>query len=57
MEQSQLAEDLAWTGERLVISRPLVYQHLHRYPVALDLAISKVIGIESRRNNPQPTRG
>ena len=43
MEQSPPAEDLAWTGERLVTScqRPLVYEHLHRYAVAFDLAKGK----------------
>ena len=40
MEQSLPAEDLAWTGERLVTTchRPLVYEHLHRYAVAFGLA-------------------
>ncbi|MEY2490485.1 MAG: hypothetical protein QOC70_2427, partial [Verrucomicrobiota bacterium] len=43
MEQSPPAEDLAWTGERLVTScqRPLVYEHLHRYAVAVGLAHGK----------------
>jgi ubiquinone/menaquinone biosynthesis C-methylase UbiE len=40
MEQPPPAEDLAWTGERLVTTchRPLVYEHLHRYAVAFGLA-------------------
>lgn len=43
MQPSQPAEDLAWTGERLVTSchRPLVYEHLHRYAVAFGLAKGK----------------
>jgi ubiquinone/menaquinone biosynthesis C-methylase UbiE/predicted nucleic acid-binding Zn-ribbon protein len=43
MEKSMLAEDLAWTGERLVTTchRPLVYEHLHRYAVAFGLAKRK----------------
>jgi ubiquinone/menaquinone biosynthesis C-methylase UbiE/predicted nucleic acid-binding Zn-ribbon protein len=43
MEKSMPAEDLAWTGERLVTSchRPLVYEHLHRYAVAFGLAKRK----------------
>jgi ubiquinone/menaquinone biosynthesis C-methylase UbiE len=43
MEQSPPAEDLAWTGERLVTTchRPLVYEHLHRYAVAVGLAHRK----------------
>ena len=43
MKQSRPAEDLAWTGERLVTSchRPLVYEHLHRYAVAFGLAKRK----------------
>src|SRR5436190_18501121 len=43
MEQSRPAEDLAWTGERLVTTchRPLVYEHLHRYAVAFGLAKHK----------------
>ncbi|HEX7530157.1 MAG TPA: methyltransferase domain-containing protein [Pyrinomonadaceae bacterium] len=37
------AEDLAWTGERLVSTchRPLVYEHLHRYALAFGLAKRK----------------
>ena len=43
MEQSLPAEDLAWTGERLVTTcrRPLIYEHLHRYALAFGLAKSK----------------
>ena len=43
MEQSLPAEDLAWTGERLVTTchRPLVYEHLHRYALAFGLAKRK----------------
>jgi ubiquinone/menaquinone biosynthesis C-methylase UbiE len=43
MERSLPAEDLAWTGERLVTTchRPLVYEHLHRYAVAFGLAKGK----------------
>ena len=43
MEQSPPAEDLAWTGERLVTTchRPLVYEHLHRYALAFGLAKDK----------------
>jgi SAM-dependent methyltransferase len=43
MEQSRPAEDLAWTGERLVTTcrRPLVYEHLHRYALAFGLAKRK----------------
>ena len=43
MDQSLPAEDLAWTGERLVTSchRPLVYEHLHRYAVAFGLGKRK----------------
>ena len=43
MEQSLPAENLAWTGERLVTTcrRPLIYEHLHRYALAFGLAKSK----------------
>jgi ubiquinone/menaquinone biosynthesis C-methylase UbiE len=43
MEKSLPAEDLAWTGERLVTTchRPLIYEHLHRYALALGLAKRK----------------
>jgi len=43
MEQSRPAEELAWTGERLVTTchRPLIYEHLHRYAVACGLAKRK----------------
>ena len=43
MEKTMPAEDLAWTGERLVTTchRPLVYEHLHRYAVAFGLAKRK----------------
>ena len=43
MEQSLPAEDLAWTGERLVTTchRPLIYEHLHRYALAFGLAKGK----------------
>jgi ubiquinone/menaquinone biosynthesis C-methylase UbiE len=43
MEQSLPAEDLAWTGERLVTTchRPLVYEHLHRYALVFGLAKRK----------------
>ena len=43
MEQPQPAEDLAWTGERLVTTchPSLVYEHLHRSAVAFGLAKRK----------------
>ena len=43
MEESPPAEALAWTGERLVTTcqRPLIYEHLHRYALALSLAKRK----------------
>lgn len=43
MGKSKPAEELAWTGERLVAScrRPLVYEHLHRYALAVALAKGK----------------
>jgi ubiquinone/menaquinone biosynthesis C-methylase UbiE len=43
MEQSRPAEDLGWTGERLVTTchRPLIYEHLHRYALAFGLAKRK----------------
>jgi ubiquinone/menaquinone biosynthesis C-methylase UbiE len=43
MEQSLPAENLPWTGERLVTTcrRPLIYEHLHRYALAFGLAKRK----------------
>ena len=43
MDKPTPVDDLAWTGERLVTTchRPLVYEHLHRYAVAVGLAHGK----------------
>ena len=43
MDKPTPLDELAWTGERLVTTchRPLVYEHLHRYALALGLAKGK----------------